>query len=98
MLLSSYRITGAGHEYYGIDIDRTCVKMAALNLFLNRVWNSEIMCANSLLPNDFVVAYRISFVPWASLELKRRNNQSFGNYTRTPFPAKNPNKQGRISC
>lgn len=63
MLLAAHRTNGPGHEYYGIDIDRICVKMTALNLFLNGIWNSEVMCANALVPNDFVIAYRISFFP-----------------------------------
>lgn len=63
MLLASNRVNGSGHEYYGIDIDRTCVKITALNLFLNGVWNGEVLCANALLPDDFVIAYRISFLP-----------------------------------
>jgi len=63
MLLAAYKVTGPGHECYGIDIDRTCVKMTALNLFLNGVWNGEVMCANSLQPDDFVISYRISFSP-----------------------------------
>jgi type I restriction-modification system DNA methylase subunit len=63
MLLAAHKKNGIGHEYYGIDIDRSCVKMAALNLFLNGIWNSEVMCANSLSPNDFTFSYRISFLP-----------------------------------
>jgi type I restriction-modification system DNA methylase subunit len=63
MLLAAHRKNGSEHEYYGIDIDRSCVKMAAINLFLNGIWNSEVLCANSLSPNDFVFSYRISFLP-----------------------------------
>jgi len=63
MLLAAHHTIGPGNEYYGIDIDRTCVKMAALNLFLHGMWNSEVLCANALLPEDFVIAYRISFLP-----------------------------------
>ena len=63
MLLASYQVNGTGHEYYGIDINRTCAKMTALNLFFNGVWNSEVLCANALLRNDFVISYRISLFP-----------------------------------
>lgn len=63
MLLASHHTIGLGHVYYGIDIDRTCVKMAAVYLFLHGMCNSEAMCANSLSPNDFVIEYRISFLP-----------------------------------
>ena len=93
MLLASHRINGIGNEYYGIDIDRTCVKMTALNLFLNGIWNSEVMCANALAPDDFVIAYRVSFVPLAYLKLKRKNNQSFGICIKIHPRLKNISKQ-----
>ncbi|MBS4064732.1 MAG: SAM-dependent DNA methyltransferase [Chitinophagaceae bacterium] len=63
MLVASSRILGPRHEYYGIDIDPPCIKMSALNLFLNGVWNSEVMCANAVLPADFSFSYRISLLP-----------------------------------
>lgn len=69
-LLAASKINGPRHEYYGIDIDRTCVKMTALNLFLNGVWNSEVMCANSLMSDDFVIAYHISFLPFGIFKIE----------------------------
>lgn len=72
MLLAAHRVNGAGHEYYGIDIDRTCVKMTALNLFLNGVWNSEVMCANALNPTDFVISYHISFLPLGIFKIEEK--------------------------
>lgn len=98
MLLASHHVNGSGHEYYGIDIDRTCVKMAALNLFLNGVWNSEVMCANSLLPDDFVIAYRISFVPLGIFIIEAKEQSKLCTYTKTPFLVKNRNRKELISC
>ena len=72
MPLAAYKVNGREHEYYGIDIDRTCVKMTALNLFLNGVWNSEVMCAISLMPDDFVVAYHVSFLPLGIFKIKEK--------------------------
>jgi len=72
MLLATHRTIGPGDEYYGIDIDRTCVKMTALNLFFNGVWNSEVMCANALSPNDFVIAYRISSLPLGIFKIEEK--------------------------
>lgn len=72
MLIAASKINGATHEYYGIDIDRTCVKMAVLNLFLNGVWNSEVMCANSLMPDDFVIAYHVSFFPLGIFKIEEK--------------------------
>lgn len=63
MILAGSKVHGLGHEYYGIDLDQICVKMAAINLFLNGIWNSEVLCANALMPGDFVISYRISFLP-----------------------------------
>jgi len=83
MLLAAHRIHGSEHEYYGIDIDRTCVKMTALNLFLNGIWNSEVLCANALLPEDFVIAYNISLFLLVYLKSQRKKNQFFGICTKT---------------
>jgi type I restriction-modification system DNA methylase subunit len=63
-LLAAARKLGWRHRYYGIDIDHTCVKMTAINLFLNGVFHAEIMCADALLPDDFRMSYRFSFVPF----------------------------------
>ena len=88
MLLASHRVNGQGHEYYGIDIDRTCVKMAALNLFLNGIWNSEVMCANALIPGDFVIAYRISFIPLGIFKIEEKEKSTLWHLHRNSFPAK----------
>jgi len=85
MLLAAHKVNGSGHEYYGIDIDRTCVKMAALNLFLNGVWNSEVMCANSLMPDDFVIAYHISFVPLGIFKIEEKENSDLWQLHRNSF-------------
>ena len=44
MLLAAHKVHNGNHQYFGIDINRTCVKMTALNLFLNGMWRSEVMC------------------------------------------------------
>jgi hypothetical protein len=74
MLLAARRTFGCGHQYYGIDIDRICAKMAALNLFLNGMWNSEVMCANALKPDDFVIAYRISLLPLGIFKIEEKEH------------------------
>lgn len=72
MLLAAHHTFGPGHEYFGIDIDLVCIKMAALNLFLNGVWNSEVLCANALVPGDFVIAYKISFLPLGIFKIEHK--------------------------
>lgn len=63
-LLAGTKVFGHQHDYFGIDIDLTCVKMTAINLFLNGVFHGEIMCADALSPDDFRVSYRLSFLPF----------------------------------
>jgi len=101
MLISSSRRIGPGHEYYGIDIDRMCVKICALNLFLNGVWNSEVMCANALSPDDFVIAYRISFLPLGIFKIEDKeesklwhlHNASFKKNVQKPFKPSPPTSE-----
>jgi type I restriction-modification system DNA methylase subunit len=77
MLIASHRVKNVGkNEYYGIDIDHTCVKMAALNLFLNGMFGSEVMCANALMPNDFVISYRISLLPFGVFKITDKEKSS----------------------
>jgi type I restriction-modification system DNA methylase subunit len=94
MLLASHRINGPGNEYYGIDIDRTCVKMTALNLFLNGVWNSEVMCANSLAPDDFVISYRISFIPLGIFKIEEKEQSKLWHLHKNSFPIRKNNATG----
>lgn len=92
MLLAAHKVNGQGHEYYGIDIDRTCVKMAALNLFLNGIWSSEVMCANALSPDDFVFAYRISFLPLGIFKIEVKEESRLWHFQKNSFAIKE-NKQ-----
>jgi len=85
MLLAARTINGPGEEYYGIDIDRTCVKITALNLFLNGVWNSEVMCANALIPDDFVIAYHISFFPLGVFKIEDKEQSRLWHLQRNSF-------------
>lgn len=85
MLLSSFRVNGPEHEYYGIDIDRVCVKMSALNLFLHGMWNSEVMCANALFPGDFVISYRISFLPLGIFKITEKEQSRLWHLQQAGF-------------
>ncbi|MFN8250239.1 MAG: N-6 DNA methylase [Ferruginibacter sp.] len=94
MLLASRDINGLGHEYYGIDIDRTCVKITALNLFLNGVWNSEVMCANALMPDDFVISYRISFLPLGIFKIETKEQSKLWQLHRNAFTKSPKERKG----
>lgn len=88
MLLAAHHTIGPGHEYYGIDIDRTCVKMAAVNLFLHGMWNSEVMCANALAPGDFVIAYRISQFPFGIFKIEDKEKSTLWHKHNASFQKK----------
>ena len=72
MLLAALKEFGPKQEYYGVDIDPVCVKMTALNMFLNGMFNSEVMCANFLLPDDFRFSYRISMLPFGIFRIDEK--------------------------
>ncbi|HYV90916.1 MAG TPA: N-6 DNA methylase [Chitinophagales bacterium] len=72
MLMVAAHSSEKKHEYYGIDIDLTCVKMSALNLFLSGIFNSEVMCANALLPNEFRGSYLVSFLPFGIFRIEEK--------------------------
>jgi len=74
LLLASAKENGPDHEYYGIDIDDTCVKMTAINMFLNGVFHSEVMCGDALRPDDFRGSYKISFLPFGIFRMAEKEN------------------------
>lgn len=88
MLVAAKMVMGSGHEYYGIDINHTCVKMTALNLFLNGMWKSEVMCANALIPEDFTFAYRISFVPLGIFKIEEKEKSALWHMHQNSFVKK----------
>jgi type I restriction-modification system DNA methylase subunit len=85
MLLASGRINGPRHEYYGIDIDSTCVKMTAINLFLNGMFHSEVMCADALVPEDFNFSYRISFLPFGIFKVEKKEDSLLWHLSKESF-------------
>lgn len=72
MLLAKSVTCGKHHHFYGIDIDPVCVQMAIINLFLNGIFHAEVMQANALIPNDFVVSYVTSFSPLGIFRITER--------------------------
>jgi type I restriction-modification system DNA methylase subunit len=86
-ILASAKEAGPDNEFYGIDIDHTCVKMTALNLFLNGVFHSEVMCANALLPDDFRVSYVISFLPFGIFRIDEKEKSRLWHLVRNNLAA-----------
>ena len=87
LLLASAKEAGPNNEYYGIDLDHTCIKMTALNLFLNGVFHSEVMCANALLPDDFQLSYVISLVPFGIFRIDKKEESRLWHLMRNALEA-----------
>lgn len=94
MLLAASRITGPHAHYFGIDIDLTCVKMTVLNLFLCGIFHGEVMCANALLPGDFTISYKTSFLPFGLFRIQEREQSVLWHLYLNSFERKKP--QGSI--
>jgi len=80
-LLCSAKQSGRRHCYYGIDINHICVKMTALNLFLNGVFHAEVMWGNALTNDDFRMSYMTSFLPFGIFRIVDKENHRFGTDT-----------------
>lgn len=74
MLMAMLRVAGPYHEYYAIDLDHTCVKMTTINLFLSGLFRSETLCGNALLPEDFTISYKTSFLPFGIFRIKEKEH------------------------
>jgi hypothetical protein len=76
MLLAAQKCNGRHHEFYGIDIDHTCIKMAAVNLFLSGLFHSETLCGDALMPKDFRMSYRTSFLPFGLFRIQDKEQST----------------------
>ncbi|HLP21029.1 MAG TPA: N-6 DNA methylase, partial [Chitinophagales bacterium] len=85
MLLASSRIAGPDQYYFGIDLDQTCVKMTALNLFLSGIFHGEVMCANALVPGEFTVSYKTSFLPFGLFRILDKEKSRLWNMYQHTF-------------
>ena len=46
------------------------------------------MCANALAPNDFVIAYQISFIPLGIFKIEEKEQSKLWHLHKNSFPAK----------
>jgi type I restriction-modification system DNA methylase subunit len=86
MLLAGAKSTRPMQEYYGVDIDETCVKMTALNLFLNGLFHSEVMWADALARDDFRVSYQISFLPFGIFRIQDKEQSKLWHIMQNSWP------------
>ena len=87
-LMAAARVFGPNQYYFGIDIDHMCVKMTALNLFLNGVFHGDIMCADALDPEDFRVSYQLSFLPFGIFRHRDKEHSPLWHLHKNSFPRK----------
>lgn len=85
------------YEFYGIDVDPICVKMTAINLFLNGLFHSEVMQANALDPNSFEISYRISLLPFGIYKITEREQSPLWNRYLHSFPKLHENSKVPLS-
>lgn len=92
MLIAGAKFLGPGNEFHGIDLDHTCVKMTALNLFLNGIFHSEVMWADALLRDDFKISYVISLFPLGIFRIENKEQSKLWHMYKNCFPDKEPAK------
>ena len=96
MPMCAMREIGQNHEFYGIDIDPLCVKMSALNFFLSGMFNSEVMCADALSPDDFRVSYRISMFPLGIFKVTEKEQSRLWRLHRNSFIKNQSRKEAPV--
>jgi len=72
LLVAGSRNFGPEHFYFGIDVDHTCVKMSALNMFLNGIFFGEVMWSDALRPDDFRMSYKLSWYPFGIFRIQNK--------------------------
>jgi hypothetical protein len=93
MLMASQKCHGQKHEFYGIDLDHTCVKMTAVNLFLSGLFRSEVLCADALVPEDFRVSYKTSFLPFGLFRIQEKEKSRLWHMLRDTWNLKPTEKK-----
>jgi type I restriction-modification system DNA methylase subunit len=95
-LLAGAKVFGTSERYYGIDIDHTCVKMTALNLFLNGIFFAEVTWGDALSPMDFRMSYVLSLVPFGIFRITDENKSWLWQAQKATFSPKQSNQKREI--
>lgn len=72
VLLAAARYLGSDHSFYGMHTDPVCVKITAINLFLNGVHEGEVVCADPFNPDSFLLGYVLSSSPIGVYRIKHK--------------------------
>ena len=62
----------------------TCVKMTVLNLFLNGVFYSEVMCADALIPGEYYGSFIVSLVPFGIFRMEDKKKSLLWHLVNNP--------------
>ena len=89
MLLAAKKINPY-NRFYGADLDETCCKMAAINLFLNGV-KGEIAHMNSITM-EFYKSYKLTGMPFPVLTINTNKAESIFFTTAERMKEKEPEK------
>ncbi len=85
MLMACGKHATFRHTYYATDIDPLCIKMTAINLFLNGL-KGEVVCADALMPDDFRFGYNISFCPLGIRKIETKEDFMIWKINQNTFP------------
>lgn len=96
MLMAFARESIIPHYYYGIDIDLICVKMTAINLFLNGL-RGEVICVDALAVDDFRFGYRISFLPFGIFKIEEKEKSLLWHLHKSSFSKEKRPEQPQLS-
>lgn len=88
LLVASSKVHGIQHSFYGIDLDQVCVKMSALNMFLNGIFHGEVVWADALNPDDFKMSYKLSYFPFGIFRIKQREDSELWHINQNTFRKK----------
>lgn len=91
LLVAGSRVHGIKSRYFGIDLDHTCVKMSALNMFLNGIFHGEVMWADALMPDDFKMSYKLSFFPFGIFRIEHKEDSLLWQINQNTFKSKEMN-------
>ncbi|MGE0635809.1 MAG: N-6 DNA methylase [Bacteroidia bacterium] len=92
MLLALAKDSKFTHGYFGMDIDARCVKITALNLFLNGL-RGEVMCGDALAVDDFKVGYKVSFSPLGIFKIENKEDSSIWHSQQLTYSSMKPTQQ-----
>lgn len=59
--------------------------MTVINLFLTGNFHSEVMCANALIPHDFHISYKTSFLPFGIFKITQKEKSLLWNIQQNSF-------------